>query len=400
VSPSGDTSPAGDASPTSDVTGDGDAARSASRALDRAFGPGAVASTAAAPGRVTLVGEHVDYVGGHVACIAVDLALTVAVRPSADRWWRVAGLGQRVERREPVMAGDIGDRLLAVAQALHRSGVPVPPLEMSVAGDLPASSGLASSAAVILAAAVAMLRLACGRVTAEELVTVALTAERDIAGIPCGDLDQQVIVHARPGEVLALDCASGARRGVPWPWPTVALVVAASGEKHDVGGEEYRRRREAAEQACAALGVSTCPEIGDRWRELEPELLPRGRHIATETLRADAAVRALEAGDVAALGRLMDESHESLRRDCEVSTDRLDAMVAAARQIPGCHGARLVGAGFGGSVVALVDQGAAKGCAAALAAVSGRNEATWLVGSAPGLEATAADVVGREGDRS
>jgi galactokinase len=164
----------------------------------------------------------------------------------------------------------------------------------------------------------------------------------------------------------------------------------------DVGGREYRRRREAAESACAALGVSTCPEIGDRWRELEPELLPRGRHIATETLRADAAVRALEAGDVAALGRLMDESHESLRSDCEVSTDRLDAMVAAARGVPGCHGARLVGAGFGGSVVALVEQGAAEACVAALAAVSGLDGATWPVRPAAGLEVTAADVVGGE----
>jgi galactokinase len=400
VSRSGDTSPAGDASPTSDVPRDGDAARSASRALDQAFGPGAAIATGTAPGRVTLVGEHVDYVGGHIACIAVDLALTVVVRPSRDGGWRVAGLGQRVERREPVMAGDIGDRLFAVAQALHRSGVPVAPLEMSVAGDLPASSGLASSAAVILAAAVAILRLAGGWVTAEQLVTVALTAERDIAGIPCGDLDQRAIVHARPGQVLALDCASGARPSVPWPWPEVALLVAASGEKHDVGGREYRRRREAAEQACAALGVSTCPEIGERWRELEPGLRPRGRHIASETLRADAVVRALEAADVTALGRLMDESHESLRRDCEVSTPRLDAMVEAARRVPGCHGARLVGAGFGGSIVALIDQRSAGDCAAALTAVSGVPHAAWLVHPAAGVEVTAADVVGREGDRS
>jgi galactokinase len=376
------------------VTQDGGAARSASRALEDAFGPGGAVSTGTAPGRVTLVGEHVDYVGGHVACMAVDLRLTVAARPSRDGWWRVTGLGQRVERREPVMAGDIGDRLLAVAQALDRGGITVPPLEMAVAGDLPASAGLASSAAVTLAGVVAILRLAGRRMTAEELVAVALTAERDIAGIPCGDLDQRAIVHAQPGEVLALDCASHAMRCIPWPWPRITLLVAASGESHDVGGREYRRRREAAEEVSAALGVSTSPEIGERWRELDPGLRPRGRHIATETRRADAAVRAVEAGDVAALGRLMNESHESLRRDCEVSTPRLDAMVTAARQIPGCHGARLVGAGFGGSVVALVDEAAAAPCAAALAAVSGVPGAAWLVRPAAGLEVTAADVVG------
>ncbi len=386
----GGTSPGGEAGPISD------AAHPAAPNLDRTFGPGARASIGTAPGRVTLVGEHVDYVGGHVVCMAVDLVLTVAVRPSPDGWWRVGGLGQRVERREPAMAGDIGDRLFAVVQALDRRGVSIPPLEMAVAGDLPASAGLASSAAVILAAAVAMLRLARRRISAAELVELGLTAERDIAGIPCGDLDQRAIVHARAGEVLALDCADGARRSAPWPWPEAALLVAASGEQHDVGGHEYRRRREAAEAACAALGASTCPEIGERWRELDPQLQPRGRHIATETLRADAAVRALEAGDVAGLGRLMDESHESLRRDCEVSTPRLDAMVEAARQVPGCHGARLVGAGFGGSVVTLVDRGAAEACAAALAAVSGLDAASWLVRPAPGLESTAPDVVGDE----
>ncbi|MGD0448427.1 MAG: galactokinase family protein [Candidatus Dormibacteria bacterium] len=376
------------------MTQAGDASHAASRSLDQAFGAGAVASTATAPGRVTLVGEHVDYVGGHVACMAVDLALTVAVRPSRDGWWRAAGLGQRVERPAPMMAGDIGDRLFAAAVALRGRGRALPPLELAVAGDLPASAGLASSAAVILAAAVAILRLAGRRLPAEELVAIALAAERDIVGVPCGDLDQRAIVHARPEEVLALDSARGARRSVPWPWPAVALVVAASGESHDVGGRGYRRRRQAAESACAALGVPTCQEIGDRWRELEPGLRPRGRHIATETLRADAAVRALEGGDVAALGRLMDESHESLRRDCEVSTARLDAMVVAARGVPGCRGARLVGAGFGGSVVALVEQGAAEACAAALAAVSGRDAATWLVRPAAGLEVIAADAVG------
>jgi galactokinase len=377
------------------MTRAGDASHTASRALDQAFGAGAAASTATAPGRVTLVGEHVDYVGGHVACMAVDLALTVAVRPSRDGWWRAAGLGRCVERPAPVMAGDIGDRLFAAAVALRGRGPALPPLEIAVAGDLPASAGLASSAAVILAAAVAILRLA-----AEELVAIALTAERDIVGVPCGDLDQRAIVHARPEEVLALDCASGARRSVAWPWPAVALVVAASGECHDVVGREYRRRRQAAESACAALGVPTCPEIGERWRELEPELRPRGRLIATETLRADAAVRALEAGDVAALGRLMNESHESLRRDCEVSTARLDAMVEAARRVPGCHGARLVGAGFGGSAVALVDRRSAGDCAAALAAVSRVDGATWLVRPAAGLEVTAADVVGGEDSRA
>jgi len=366
----------------------------ASRLLDAAYGEGAASVEGAAPGRVTLVGEHVDYVGGRIACLAIDLSLQVAVRPSRDGWWRAASGSRRVSRSQLVLAGDIGDRLFAAALALGRIGQAVVPLEMAVSGELPAGAGLASSAAVILAAQVAVLRLSGRRLTAEELVRAALVAEREIAGIPCGDLDQRAIVYAEPGAALLLDCSRGWRRSVPWPWSGVSLLVASSGESHDVGGRQYRRRREEAERACAALGVAGCQEIGERWRELEPALRPRGRHVATETRRADAAARALECADPEALGRLMDESHESLRRDCEVSTPLLDAMVTAVRLVPGCHGARLVGAGFGGSIVALIDDGAASSCAAALEKVSGVTGATWLVHPSAGLETTADDVVG------
>jgi galactokinase len=238
-----------------------------------------------------------------------------------------------------------------------------------------------------------MLRLAGGRTGAGDLVDLALVAERDIVGVPCGELDQRAAVHGEPGSVLILDCAGGRRQGVPWPWLDVVLMVATSGESHDVGGGEYRLRRQAAERACALLGVAGCQEIGERWRELATELRRRGRHIATETRRTDAAALALRAGDARALGRLLDESHASLRDDCEVSTERLDAMVAAARRVPGCYGARLVGAGFGGSAIALVERGAAEECAAAMTAVSGVPHGTWPVRPAAGLAVTAADVV-------
>ena len=361
--------------------------------LKDAFGVGAAPAVGSAPGRVTLVGEHVDYVGGRVACLAVDLAVAAAIRPSADGRWRAVSRGRRVERQEPAMAGDVGDRLFAAAVALGRLGVSVPALEIGVSADLPESAGLGSSAAVTLAALVAMLRLAGARVDADGLVFLALTAERDIAGVPCGDLDQRAAVHGEAGTVILLDCAAGQRSVVAWPWSGIQVLVATSGESHDVGGEGYRLRRQSAERACAVLGVTGCQEIGDRWRELPEELRRRGRHIATETRRTNAAAQALRAGDAPALGRLFDESHASLRDDCEVSTERLDAMVAAARRVPGCHGARLVGAGFGGSAIALVEREAMEDCAAAMTGVSRVPGGTWVVRSADGLVVTAADVV-------
>jgi galactokinase len=365
----------------------------AARSLDEHFGAGSRAATAAAPGRVTLVGEHVDYVGGLVACMAIDLRVAVALRPARDGRWRVASAGRRVERSHPVMAGDIGDRLFAAALALRRRGLRVPPLEMAVAATLPESVGLSSSAALMLAALVATLRLTGVRLASEELVAAALVGEREIVGVPCGQLDQRAIVQSRAGSALVIDCATGETRNAPWPRKDVTLVAASSAEHHDVGGAEYRARREAAEQACTILEVSSCQEIGGRWRELPLALQGRGRHIATETQRTAAAVSALEGGDIRSLGALLNASHESLRTDYEVSTARLDAMCAAARAVPGCYGARLVGAGFGGSVIALVDSPVAERCVGAMSAVSGVRGG-WSVHPAAGLEVTAVDAVG------
>ncbi len=361
--------------------------------LEAAFGSGTPAASGLAPGRTTLLGEHVDYVGGRVACMAIDLALAVAVRPSADARWRVVSGGERVEREGPGTARDIGDRVFAAASALGRFGVLLPPLDIGVASQLPRSSGLSSSAALTAASLVAMLRLARARLGADDLVAAALIAEREIVGVPCGDLDPLAVVHGRADAVLLLDCATGARETRAWPWPEIRLIVAGSGERHDVQGAGYRARREQAERACALLGATGCQEIGDRWQDLPTELRATGRHIATETRRTDAGIAALEAADPQRLGLLINQSHASLSRDLRVSTDRIDAMAAAARGVPGCYGARLVGGGFGGSALALVDRSAADACAAAMAAAAGPEAATWLIAPSDGVAALSPDVV-------
>ncbi len=263
---------------------------------------------------------------------------------------------------------------------------------MAVAGDLPGSAGLSSSAAVVCATLVAVLRLLGERMAAEALVAAALIAERDVVGVPCGDLDQRTLIHARDGAVLLLDAARGSHRELAWPWPEVTVLVAVSGALHDVGGGEYRLRREAAERICAALGVASCQEIGEGWRAVDAELRPLARHLASETRRADAAAAALRRGDAAELGRVMDASHESLRAHFGVSLPLLDAMVAAARRVDGCFGARLTGAGLGGSIVALVERRAAERCAAAVRA-AGAVGPVWATRPAFGLAMAAPDVV-------
>lgn len=353
-------------------------------------------ATARAPGRCTLAGEHVDYAGGRVLCCPVDRAVAVALRPSAGRRWRLLSDGRRVDRGSPLPAGDLGDRAFAPAVVLSRRGWEVPPLEIAVAADLPEAAGLASSAALSCAVTVALLRLLGGRLSAAELAAVALEAERDVVGVPCGPLDQRAVVGLPEGGAMLLDCAGGSAAAVSWGLAGEVLVACDSGESHDVGGAGYRTRRAEAEAALGLLGVDGVGGVGAAALEaaaLPPPLDRRARHLVTETARAGAAAEALAAGDAARLGALMSASHASLRDDYEVSTPALDAAVAAARAVPGCHGARLVGAGFGGTAVALVEEPAAAGCAAAMRGAVPRGRGAWRLSPGPGLAVLAAGVL-------
>jgi galactokinase len=358
-----------------------------------------------------LVGEHVDYADGVVACVAVRLRVAVAIRPSADGRWRVvASAGRRAERDLTEMAGDVADRPLAVVLALREVGIALPPLEMAIAADLPEGAGLSSSAALCCAVAVAALRLSGVRLPPAGLADVALVAERDIVGVPCGPLDQRAIVGAPAGGALLLDCRDLGETALPWI-DGLELAVCDTGAAHDVGGPGYRRRREEAEAALRALGAGSWRDLSPGSGEvgqLPPPLDRRGRHIVTETARATAAGGALTRGDASALGKLMSASHASLRDDYEVSTPALDAAASAATAVEGCLGARLVGAGFGGSVVALVRLGRGPACLEAMARASagaggggggggGGGQGPprgWVMTPGPGLAVTCADVLG------
>ena len=331
-----------------------------------------------------------------VLCCPVDRAVAVALRPSGDGRWRLVSDGRRVERGTPRPAGDLGDRAFAPAVVLAEEGIAVPALEMAVAADLPEAAGLASSAALCCAATLAMLRLAGARMPTGRFVEVALAAERDVVGVPCGPLDQAAVVGLPAGGALLLDCGRGSADMVPWHLETAVLVACDSGEAHDVGGAGYRQRRAEAEAALRALGATSvgrlepCDVLTAR---LPAPLDRRARHLVSETHRAATAAAALAAGDAVTLGALMSASHASLRDDYEVSTPSLDAAVGAALGVPGCLGARMVGAGFGGTAIALVDGPAAEAVLAAMEAAVPRSRGGWLLAHAPGLAVTATDVL-------
>jgi len=355
-----------------------------------------------APGRCTVVGEHVDYADGVVVCIALDLGVGVTARPSADGAWRVRGSGGRLaERGDLELRGDVGDLPFATVLALREQGLATPPLDLEIRATLPESAGLSSSAALCAATAVAVLRLCGARLAAHDLCALLLHAERDIAGVPCGPLDQRAVVLSPRGGALLLDCRDGGEEPLPWP-PGYVLAACHTGDTHDVGGAGYRTRRREVDTALAQLGVASYRDLDAGMlsqSRLDPVLARRARHVVTETARALDCAAALQLGDMAGVGRLMQASHASLRDDYEVSTATLDACCAAAEASPGCLGARLCGAGFGGTAVALVAEGDAAACLEAMRAAlpGGRAGAAsrgeWLLRPAPGLAELAADVV-------
>jgi galactokinase len=376
-------------------TGDAsDLTRAALEVLEVAAGPGSAASGAWAPGRCTLVGEHVDYAGGQVLCVAVDLGIAAAVRRSGTARYLAASGGTVVTREAADPADDVGDRVLAPVVALRARGVPVPAVEVGVAATLPAGAGLASSAALMVATATAILRMLGAGMTARDLAAVALSAERDVLGIPCGPLDQRAVIDAPDGGALLLDCATGGAEPVLWPWPDAVLVGCDTGVHHDVGGAEYRRRREETESGLTALGATSCQELTNAiidGARVDPVVARRLHHVLAESRRAVEGADAMRRADLGALGRLMSASHRSLRDLHEVSTPALDAVVSAAEAVPGCLGARMVGAGFGGAVVALVTRDRAEACRGAMAAACGG--ATFQLRPSPGVALLATDVV-------
>jgi galactokinase len=375
--------------------GDSQELTAAALVLRNAAGAGSVIATAWAPGRCTLVGEHVDYAGGNVLCIAVDLGIGVAVRRSATARYLVTSDGLTVTRSDPGPVGDVGDRVLAPVIALRRRGLSVPAVEVGIVATLPSGAGLSSSAALIVATTTAILRMTAATMTARDLAAVALSAERDVLGIPCGPLDQRAVIDAPDAGALLLDCTTGADVSVGWPWADAVLVGCDTGIHHDVAGAEYRRRREETESGLAALRVAGCQELmasAIDAAHLDPVVTRRLRHVMEESLRATQAAGAMRRADLGALGRLMSASHRSLRDLHEVSTPQLDAVVSAAEAVPGCAGARMVGAGFGGTVAALVTRSAAGACRQAMAGACGGG-ATFELRPSPGVALLAPDVV-------
>jgi galactokinase len=328
-----------------------------------------------APGRVNLLGEHVDYNDGPVLPAAINRTMKLAFAPlDSDQIelsaldlgkktaFRIAEIPDKVD-----LAGNpLPDYALypaGVAWALREAGLPVPGLRAAYTSNIPIGSGLSSSAAVEVGFARAFMALADWEMDPMDLVKLAQRAENQYVGVQSGIMDQFACLFGREDHALYLDTRSLAWEAVPLP-EDVTIVVADSNLPRTLAGSAYNERRQSCEKAVALLSEHL-PRIR-ALRDVSPDdfaahasrlpqpIRKRARHVVEECARVDIAVPLLRAGDITGFGRLMQEGHASLRDLYEVSLPELDALVDLANGLPGCYGARLTGAGFGGCTVNLV----------------------------------------------
>jgi galactokinase len=316
-----------------------------------------------APGRVNLIGEHTDYNDGFVLPAAIDRELWIALRPRPGGQILAHSLdfGEGGFSLEGVSRGEDSwiEYLKGVAWALTQEGHRLSGWEGVLGGNVPIGAGLSSSAALEMAALRAFTAVSDIPWKPKEMALLGQRVENEWIGVNSGIMDQLVVGLGRKNHAVLIDCRSLEVEAVPLP-EGVTLVVLDTGTRRGLVGSAYNERRQQCEAAAEGCGAPALRDVDaamlDAAEDLDPMARRRARHVVTENERTLQAADALRSGDLERLGRLMDQSHASLRDDFEVSTEALDLIVDLAGSQPGCLGARMTGAGFGGCAIALVEE--------------------------------------------
>lgn len=367
------------------------------------------AHIARAPGRVNLLGEHVDYNDGFVLPAAIDRATYIAFSPADSNQTTLwaADLNEQTMFSLETLAAKTqldGSPLpgwarypAGVAWALSEGSLAIPGMRAVFASEVPRDAGLSSSASVELAFAVAWMTLGGWKIIPMELALLCQRAENEYVGVNCGIMDQFTSACGEENRLLFLDCRSLEYKSLPMP-EDVVIVIADTSVRRALTASAYNNRRAACEQAVRLL-KQELPDI-KALRDISPtdfnrlsaklpdEVEKRARHVVEEIERTYQAVGLLENGDVTEFGQLLNECHASLRDLYEVSCPELDAMVRIAQSLEGCYGARLTGAGFGGCTVNLVARGKTESFVRALGAgyesETGRHPEIYVCRASPG----------------
>ncbi len=330
---------------------------------------------ARAPGRVNLLGEHVDYNDGFVLPAAIDHATYIAFsKTSAPHSalysvdFAEAAFFSPTEL--PAKTQSDGSPLpdwarypAGVIWSLQEAGQSTPNMQAAFASDVPRGAGLSSSASVEMAFAIAWQTLGGWTLPPMQLALLAQKAENQYVGVNCGIMDQFASACGEKDRLMLLDCRSLEYRSLPLP-KDAAIVIADTSVRRSLTASAYNDRRAACEEAVRllkhdlpdikALRDVSVDEFNQLAYKLPDEVQKRARHVVEEIERTTRAISLLQSGDVAGFGRLMNECHASLRDLYEVSIPELNIMASAAQSLDGCYGARLTGAGFGGCVASLV----------------------------------------------
>ncbi|HHX38586.1 MAG TPA: galactokinase [Armatimonadetes bacterium] len=323
-----------------------------------------------APGRVNLIGEHTDYNEGFVFPVAIDREVRYAVSPRDDRKVVLRSLNFDAESEFSLsnITKDAdqpwSNYVRGIAAVLQEAGHVLRGMNAVIEGDVPLGSGLSSSAAMEIGALLAFEAVSGFQIEPVSAARLAQKAENQFVGVNCGIMDQFISRLGKKGHALLIDCRSLSYEPVPVGGDEVRIVVADSKVKRGLVDSEYNKRRAECERAVVLLS-GRLSNIG-ALRDVTPEqlvahadlladvTLRRARHVVTEDDRCLRSVEALRAGDLEAFGKLMNQSHISLRDDYEVSCRELDLLVEAAWAVSGVLGSRMTGAGFGGCTVSLV----------------------------------------------
>jgi galactokinase len=323
-----------------------------------------------APGRVCVIGEHTDYNDGLALALAIAEGVTVEAQrlePGADGAERVRAhaldLGEHDEfaLSDPPPAEGWRAFVRGTVAELGRAGLRPVGASLTIQGDVPRGAGMSSSAALEIALALALLALAGteGEIGRTELARLGSRVENEWAGARTGLLDQLASLYGEPNMAMRIDFRSLSVDPAPLDLDGWRLVTLDSGERRSNASSGYNQRREECARACELLDVRSLREASPaEVGRLPPPLRERARHVLSDNARVDGAVAALRAGDLPALARLLNESHASLRDDMDISTPAVEATVRRMLDA-GAAGARLLGGGFGGSVLGLLPSGAA-----------------------------------------
>lgn len=324
---------------------------------------------AAAPGRINLIGEHIDYCDGFVLPFAIDRYVVIAAALNGTSQARIAtSLGGEpsfiaLDEPQKISEPKWSNYLRGVIHGFQSLGLSIPGFDAYIISSVPSGAGLSSSAALECCMATLLEHFTKNPLSKKQKAFISQKAEHDFVGVPCGIMDQFASIFGSADHLVLIDCQSAEPQLIPFDQPDLTMLVANTNVSHELSDGGYAARRKHTEEGLFIMGKNSWRDVSlsdveSHWDTLGNPINRRARHVVSEISRTISAASALKKNDFEALGSLMYESHKSLKDDFEVSCEELDLMVELAASIGrsgGVIGSRMTGGGFGGSTITLCE---------------------------------------------